>query len=179
MKEKNKNSDLKETAEVDVEAPTLEEEDQPEIEPLVVLQKENQDLKDQLLRFAAEFDNFKKRSERDRISMIEFSSLELFRKILPVLDDLERSLQASDETREDESLFKGIEMVYNNFIKILSDLGLEPMKSVGTDFDPEHHEAMMQIAKEGVEPQIVLEEPLKGYVYNDRVVRHAKVVVSS
>ena len=95
--------------------------------------------------------------------------------LLPVLDDFERSLSVVED---DSPFVDGIQLVYRNFVKTLTGQGLEPMQVVGEEFDPEKHDAIMQKEIEGVESHIVLEEVQKGYIFNGRVVRHAKVIVS-
>ncbi len=141
-------------------------------------------LKDQLLRKAAEFENYKKRVESDSANLIRFANEDLIMSMLPVLDDFERSLKASRETSPDDNagqqiIVRGIELIYNKFRKILDMQGVKSFEVVGKPFDPHLHDALMQILNPDVPPHTVLEEVEKGYMMNDRVLRHAKVIVSA
>lgn len=152
------------------------ENDQQRIEELL---KENADLKDQLLRFAAEFDNFRKRVERENRYLVDNTVADIIARLLPVLDDLERSIQATEARDDENPLLAGVKLVHKNFVKILADMGLEPMDSVGQEFDPDKHDAMMQMKVEGMEPHLVVDEHVRGYLFKDKVIRHAKVIVSA
>jgi molecular chaperone GrpE len=151
--------------------------------------------RDQLLRKAAEFENFKKRVENDFASIVRFSNEDLILKLLPVLDDFERSLKsgggaepasaakgsgaAAAETAQDGAFRRGIELIYNKFRKILETQGVRTMDVVGKPFDPHLHEALLQVPRADVPHHTVVEEVDKGYMLNDKVLRHAKVVVSA
>ncbi|MFQ5601812.1 MAG: nucleotide exchange factor GrpE [bacterium] len=135
-------------------------------------------LKDQLLRKAAEFENYKKRRETEYIQLLRNANAELITEILPVLDDLERSIKASKETQDFQGLFKGVELIYKNLVKILENRGVKPIEAIGHAFDPERHDALMQVENEEHPSGVVVEEHLKGYVMNDRVLRHSQVLVS-
>ncbi|MBI4546628.1 MAG: nucleotide exchange factor GrpE [Ignavibacteriae bacterium] len=147
--------------------------------------------KDQLLRKAAEFENYKKRVESDYISIIKFSNEELILRLLPVLDDFERSLKAwknsssgnnAEQAKEgtaENSFIQGVELIYNKFKNILEKQGVKTFEVIGKPFDPEYHDAMMQIPKNDVPPHTVVDELEKGYMLNDKVIRHAKVIVSA
>lgn len=139
------------------------------------LKQDKEALKDQLLRTLAEMDNMKKRMEKERVQWQDTASAELFLAILPMVDDLERSLKIESTGEE---FRKGIEMICQKLNKALADKGVEPMESVGKPFDVDMHDALMQMEKEGVEPGMVIEEHGKGYLLNGRVIRHAKVLVS-
>ena len=158
------------------ESESEKEKDQQRIEELL---KENTDLKDQLLRFAAEFDNFRKRVERENRNLVDNTAADIISRLLPVLDDLERSIQATEAKEDENPLLEGVKLVHKNFVKTLADMGLEPMESVGKEFDPDKHDAMMQMKVEGMEPHLVVDEHVRGYLFRDRVLRHAKVIVSA
>jgi len=145
---------------------------------LEAVQQENQALKEQMLRLAAEFDNFKKRVDRERMNIVESANLDLVRSLLPVIDDLERSLEVSEKKVDYQTFVSGVDLVLRNFLKILRDQGLRVMETIGRPFDPEKHDALLQIEREGKEHNVVVDEHLKGYEFKDRVVRHAKVIVS-
>ena len=100
------------------------------------------------------------------------------RSLLPVIDDLERSLEVSEKKVDYQTFVSGVDLVLRNFLKILRDQGLRVMETIGRPFDPEKHDALLQIEREGKEHNVVVDEHLKGYEFKDRVVRHAKVIVS-
>jgi molecular chaperone GrpE len=141
------------------------------------LKKEIAEMKDRYLRTLAEFDNFRKRSEREFQYLIQTANADLIKMLLPVVDDLERSLQAAKESQNFEALYKGIELVYQNFLKVLESFGVQPIEAVGKPFDPELHEALLQMESDH-EPDTVVQEHQKGYRLHDRVLRPSKVIVS-
>lgn len=138
--------------------------------------QEKEELQDRLLRMAAEFDNVRKRTERD-IALIRMNTkAEVLSDLLTVLDDLDRSLEVG--LQDPGSIIEGVTLIKKSFVKALQDLGLKEMNAVGEKFDPEMHDALLQVEKEDIDSDLVIEEHLKGYMLNDRVLRHAKVVVS-
>jgi molecular chaperone GrpE len=152
------------------------------------LEKSVGQYKDQLLRKAAEFENYKKRVENDYASIVKFSNEDLILKLLPVVDDFERSFRmtrgAGDEqdspTRASEgSLRRGMELIYEKLKRILEAQGARPFDSLGKPFDPHLHDALLQVPRSDVPPHTVIEEVDKGYMLNDKVLRHAKVVVAA
>lgn len=145
---------------------------------LKAAQAENEVLKEQLLRTAAELDNIKKRTEKEIASIIQNANKELILSMLPVIDDLERSLKISHDKTKIEDLHRGIELIYQKLETLLNNQGVVPMESVGKPFNVDEHDALMQMEKESVDSGIVIEEHEKGYYINDRILRHAKVVVS-
>ncbi len=147
-------------------------------EELQKLKKENEFLKDTLLRARADLDNYKKRTEREVTRIIKNANADLIKKLLPIIDDLERSLDPEHTKNKDAELYKGIELIFKNLLSTLEEQGLEPMHAKGEPFEVDFHDAIMQVKKEGVEPDIVLEEHQKGYFLDGTVLRHAKVVVS-
>lgn len=142
------------------------------------LEKEVQELKDRLIRKAADFDNFKRRTESDQLSLLKYSCEALIKKILPVYDDLERSLSVELDEKNIEPVKEGMKLVYSNFSKILETEGLKKIDAVGQPFDFNYHEALLQRTVDNVPPQMVLEEHQAGYMYKDKVIRHSKVIVS-
>ena len=152
-----------------------------ESEKIKKLKKEVEENKDKFLRIAAEFNNYKKRSERDFINLIENANRDLFLELLPIIDDFERSLDSKNSAKQNDnyqSLKVGVDLIYQKLISVLKKRGLEPIESIDTPFDPEFHEALMQIENKEKDSKIVLEEALKGYKLKDKVIRHAKVVVN-
>ena len=139
--------------------------------------------KDQLLRKAAEFENYKKRVENDFASIIKSASEDLIVKLIPVLDDFERSLKAqksgSEIKGDEESVVRGVELIYTKFKKILESRGVITFESVGKPFDPNLHDALLQIPNPDVPPHTIIEEIEKGYMMNEKVLRHARVVVAA
>lgn len=141
------------------------------------LQIEISNLKDQLLRKIAEFENYKRRTDVDQANFVKYAGEAVISKLLPVYDDLRRSIEHSNSENSD-SLKKGIELVYEKFTRTLKELGVEKIEAKGKDFDFNLHEALMQKEVEGVPPHTVVDEIEPGYMYKDKVIRHAKVIVS-
>lgn len=135
-------------------------------------------LRDKYLRLAAEFDNYRKRIDRDFNQRVQSAFAELVSELLPVLDDLERSLNTPADQQNLESLQNGVRLIQQKFVKVLADRGVEPIQAVGAEFDPNLHDALTEMAVEGKPSGLVLEEHTKGYMYRDRVLRPAKVIVS-
>ena len=143
------------------------------------LEKQCAQLKDQLLRKAAEFDNYKRRTENDFASLSRFAGENIIAQLLPVLDDFNRSLKTARERAETDPFYKGIELIYAKFTKVLEGQGLKTMEVVGKEFNVDFHDALMQMPRADVPPHTILEEVEKGYLLFDKVIRHAKVVVST
>jgi molecular chaperone GrpE len=135
--------------------------------------------KDQLLRKAAEFENYKKRTEADYINLVKNAHEGMINALIPILDDFTRSMKSGREVKDHESFFKGIELIHNKFIKLLESHGLFPFDSVGKPFNVEYHDALMQLPRSDVPPHTVLEEIERGYKLFEKVIRHAKVIVST
>jgi molecular chaperone GrpE len=142
------------------------------------LEKEIEKLKDKFLRKAAEFENYKRRTENDQLSLIKYSGLSFILKLLPVMDDFERSLDHIEEAKDINALKAGLKLVYEKLSKALDAEGVKKIDAVGKPFDVNFHEAIMQRKDDSVEPHTVLEEVEKGYLYKDKVIRHSKVIVS-
>jgi len=147
-------------------------------EKIEQLEKEIQEYKDRLLRKAAEFENYKRRTENDQLNLLKYAAESFIVKLLPTVDDFERSLKHMENAQDLNSIKEGIKLVYDKFIKVLNDQGVTKIESVGKPFNVEYHEAMMQRKEEGAEPHTVLDEIETGYMYKDKVIRHAKVIVS-
>lgn len=142
------------------------------------LEQQINDLKDTLLRKAAEFENYKRRSEKEKESLLEYAAESFIVKMLQIYDDLGRSLQHIEKGDNNDSIKEGIKMVYDKFTKTLDAQGVKKIEAKGTPFDFNLHEALLRQPVEGVEPDTVIEEVEAGYLYKDKVIRHAKVVVS-
>jgi molecular chaperone GrpE len=142
------------------------------------LTEEREQLEDQLLRKIAEFDNYKKRTERDFFDRVQNANEKLISELLPVLDDMERALDHVEKSQEINSLIEGTNLIKKKLIDILEKQGLKPLPAIGEDFDPEKHDALMQIEKKNVESGTIIEEHLKGYTLNGKVIRHSQVIVA-
>ncbi|MFA3783762.1 nucleotide exchange factor GrpE [Melioribacteraceae bacterium 4301-Me] len=142
------------------------------------LEKQNSELKDLLLRKAAEFENYKKRIESEQKNFLSFANENLILDILPVYNDLERSLIHIDDDNNFESVKKGLKLVYDKFSKVLESQGVKKIEAKGLPFDFNLHEALMQQQADNVPPHTVLQVVEPGYMLKDKVIKHAKVIVS-
>ncbi len=141
------------------------------------LQEKVDELEDQVKRQMAEFDNFRKRSEKEKSAMFETGAKSVVEKILPVVDNFERGLAALSEEEMKHPFAEGMNMVYKQLITELEKLEVKPIEAVGCEFNPELHNAVMQVESEEYESGIVAQELQKGYTYRDSVVRHSMVAV--
>jgi molecular chaperone GrpE len=155
--------------------PTQDDGSQDKSEALL---QENLAIREKLMRMAAEFDNYRKRNEREIGNIIQNANAELILLLLPVLDDLERVLAVSQETPECSTLIEAVRLIHKNFLKALQDAGLSPMNASDQPFNPEKHDALLHIPVAGKASNLVVEEHKKGYEFRDRVIRHAQVIVS-
>lgn len=137
------------------------------------------DLTDRLKRSMAEFDNFRKRSEKEKATMFDMGARSVAEKLLPIVDNFERAMTAMPAEGEGRAFADGIAMIYNQMTKTLEDLGVKPIDCVGKDFDPNLHNAVMHIEDESLGENVVAEELLKGYMYKDGVLRHSMVKVAN
>ena len=147
-------------------------------EKTVQLEKEKKELQEKLLRTAAEFDNYKKRNERDRLQLIQTATEIVVTELLTIVDDMERSLEHMTEKSDFEAMKNGFELIYKNLMNILQKQGLTAMQAIGEQFDPEKHDALMQMEKENTESGTIIEEHKRGYLLNDKIIRHAQVIVA-
>ena len=136
---------------------------------------EKTDLQNALLRHAAEFDNFRKRTERERADLCEYAAADAVKALLPVLDDFERALKMQTT---DSDFVKGIELIYQRMIDVLAKLGLQPIEAVGQPFDPNIHHAIEMVETEEHEDQTVLADLLRGYTFKGRLLRASMVKVA-
>ena len=140
---------------------------------------EIEELKDRLVRQMAEFDNYRKRTDKEKKQNYEIGASDFILKILPVVDNFERGLGAMTDADKESSFAQGIEMIYKQLITVLEDLGVTPIEAVGQEFDPNLHNAVMHAEDEGLGENIVAEEFQKGYKYKDTVLRHSMVKVAN
>ncbi len=136
-----------------------------------------EELTDRLMRNMAEFDNFRKRSEREKTQMFEIGAKDIIEKILPVVDNFERGLVAASPEDKDNAFVQGIEMIYKQLLTTLESAGVKVIESVGKEFDPNFHNAVMHAQDPELGENTVAEEFQKGYMYRDTVVRHSMVKV--
>lgn len=146
---------------------------------LAEAEKQVEYYKDLLLRKVAEFDNFKKRADNELASIVKYGKTDVLQSLLPVIDDFERSLKLSKDTRETEAFARGVDLIYQKLLKFLDTQGIKQIDSLGKEFDVHYHDALLQIPRNDVPPHMVIEVVEKGYMLDDRVLRHAKVIVST
>ncbi len=164
-----------------------EQEAEPEKKGLFGRKKEKKDpkdvrieeLTDQVRRTMAEFDNFRKRSEKEKSAMFEIGAKDIVERILPVIDNFERGLNSVPEDVKGSSFAEGMEMIYKQLLKNLEEAGVKPIEAVGQPFDPNFHNAVMHVEDENLGENVVALELQKGYMYRDSVVRHSMVQVAN
>ena len=138
-----------------------------------------EELTDRLTRQMAEFDNFRKRTEKEKSQMYEVGAKDIIEKILPVVDNFERGLDAVKEEEKEDPFVQGMEKVYKHLVTTLEGIEVKPIEAVGQPFDPNFHNAVMHVEDENFGENIVAEEFQKGYTYRDSVVRHSMVKVAN
>lgn len=138
-----------------------------------------EELTDRLQRNMAEFDNFRKRTEKEKNAMFEIGARDIIERILPVVDNFERGLAAIPEEDKSAPFADGMEKIYKQLMKTLEEAGVKPIEAVGKPFDPNFHNAVMHIEDESLGENVVAQEMLKGYTYRDSVVRHSMVQVAN
>lgn len=136
------------------------------------------ELNDRLMRQMAEFDNFRKRTEKEKSQMYMVGASDVIEKLLPVVDNFERGMAAMTEDEKTTAFAQGIEMVYKQLMTTLNDLGVTPIEAVGAEFNPDFHNAVMQAPSEEYESGIVIQELQRGYVYKEKVIRYSMVMVA-
>jgi Molecular chaperone GrpE (heat shock protein) len=177
---KAKAEDNQQTEKTDKSSASTDKQDEKEKEnklsPLEQLQQENEKLKDQLLRTIAEFDNFRKRTTKEKSDLILNGGKKTVTAILPVLDDFERALE--DGSTDGEAVKAGMQMIFNKFIKTLESMGVKKIDTQKADFNTDYHEAVAMVPGMGDENKgKVIDCVQTGYTMNDEVIRHAKVAV--
>ena len=145
---------------------------------LEALEEAKAELEDRVKRQMAEFENFRKRTEKEKATMFERGAKSVIEKLLPVVDNFERGLASVPEEKQSESVYEGMNLIYKQLLKELDDIGVKPIEALGQEFNPEYHNAVMQVESEEFEEGIVAQELQKGYTYRDSVVRHSMVAVA-
>lgn len=138
-----------------------------------------EELTDRLTRQMAEFDNFRKRTEREKSQMYEIGAKDIIEKIFPVIDNFERGLAAVPEESKEDPFVEGMEKIYKQIMTTLEGVGVKPIEAVGQEFNPDFHNAVMHVEDEEAGENIITEEFQKGYMYHDSVVRHSMVKVAN
>jgi molecular chaperone GrpE len=142
------------------------------------LRKQSEENYQRYVRAQADFDNFRRRARQEKEDFAKYASLKLIEQLLPVVDNFERALSSSKETKDFDALIKGLDMTYRQLDQLLVQEGLQPIEAIGQPFNPEFHQAIMQVESEEHGEGIILEELQKGYILKDKVVRPAMVKVS-
>ncbi len=184
QKEKTKVEEQEAVVEEEQEVETAEEQTVEETEEVTEENvpkgdKKAQEINDKLMRTIAEFDNFRKRSEKEKSAMFEIGAKAIIEKILPVLDNFERGLDSISEEEKGSAFAQGIEQIYKQFVTVLDDAGVKVIETVGKEFDPNLHNAVMHVEDDSLGENIIAEEFQKGYMYKDSVVRHSMVKVAN
>ncbi len=135
------------------------------------------DLNDKYLRLHADFENFRRRTNKEKSELIMYGNKELILKILPVYDDFERAMEMMDKSENKEAIVDGVKLIFNKFTSILQQAGLKEIESKGQEFDPELHEAITKIQASPEMKGKIVDALQKGYMLNDKIIRHSKVVV--
>lgn len=138
-----------------------------------------EEMQDKYMRQVAEFDNFRKRTEKEKSQMFDNGAMNVLNKILPVIDNFERGFDMVEETDKDDAFVDGMNKVYKQLMTELENMGVTPIEAVGKEFDPNIHNAVMQVESDEYDSGIVAQEMLKGYMYHDNVLRFSMVAVVS
>ena len=174
-----------ETAEnADAEASEADSEDPDKKKSFFKKKKDKKDeqieeLTDKVKRQMAEFDNFRKRTEKEKSQMYDMGAKTIVEKILPVIDNFERDLAAVPEDNKEDAFVVGMDKIYRQMLTVLEEAGVKPIEAVGAEFDPNFHNAVMHVEDETLGENVVAEELQKGYMYRDTVVRHSMVKVAN
>lgn len=183
--ETSENNEVEENSEEEKEEGADEEsEEAPKKEGFFKKKKDKRDeqieeLNDKVKRQMAEFDNFRKRTEKEKSMMFDMGAKTIIEKILPVVDNFERGFTTVEEADKDDAFVQGMQQVYKQLMTELEAVGVTPIEAVGQEFNPDFHNAVMQVESEEYESGIIAQEFMKGYMYKDTVVRHSMVGVVS
>lgn len=143
------------------------------------LKEKINELEDRVKRQMAEFENFRKRTEKEKSQMYDMGAKSIVEKVLPVIDNFERGLMAVPEENETDPFVEGMNKIYKQIMTMLEEAGVKPIEAVGAEFDPEFHNAVMHVEDESFGENVIAEELQKGYMYRDTVVRHSMVKVAN
>ena len=178
--------EIKEEAEEEDASGTEEQDEQKEPEKKGFFKKKKdkkdekiEELTDMVKRQMAEFDNYRKRTEKEKASMYEIGAREVIEKILPIVDNFERGLAAVPEEEKETPFVDGMNKIYRQLLSVFEGMGVKAIESVGQEFNPDYHNAVMHVEDEEAGENIVVEEFQKGYTYKDTVIRHSMVKVAN
>ncbi len=132
-----------------------------------------------MLRVQADYDNFRRRTRQEKEDLLKYSSMKLIEQLLPVVDNFERAIHAAKDSKDPDAFAKGVDMIFKQFQQVLEHEGVEPMDVIGQPFNPEFHQAIMQVESDEHEEGVIVEEVQKGYIMKEKVLRPAMVKVSS
>lgn len=138
-----------------------------------------EELQDKVKRQMAEFDNFRKRTDKEKSTMYEMGASDIIKKLLPIVDNFERGFKSITDEEKENPFVKGMDMVYKQIMKMFEDIDVKPIEAVGVEFNPDVHNAVMHIDDDSVGESIIVEEFEKGYMYKDTVIRHSMVKVAN
>jgi molecular chaperone GrpE len=158
--------------------PSAEETEITAEQEMAKMQQELEEANDVMLRLAAELDNYKKRVAKDRESLLKYAVQDIIQELLPILDNFERAIESGNKSKDCDSLLEGVRMISKQMYDALERKGVSRIDAVGNVFDPNIHEAVMQVASEEHPENVVVEEFQKGYILHDRVIRPSMVAVS-
>jgi len=167
-----------ETDDTAAQAGAATQTDQPESVDAAELKQQRDDYYDRLLRKTAEFDNYRKRTDRERVQLAEAAAADLIADLLPIVDDMERALKADAGSEATEAIRRGVELIHKQLLETLRKRGVKPIESLGADFDPHFHQAVAHEAADGRREGEVVEEFSRGYMLGDRLLRPAMVKVA-
>lgn len=177
--EENKAEDSNQEMQQENNDSTIKPETLTETEQIAELQAEVAEQKNNFLRLYAEFENYKKRSIKERIDLLKSASADVIQSMLPVLDDFERAFKALEGQDDTNPLHQGSILIYNKLKTLLEQKGLKQMEAIGTDFDTDMHDAITSLPVNDDQKGKVIEEVEKGYYLNDKILRHSKVIVGA
>ena len=179
VSEEMKNEDLKDPSNMEQEASEETASENTETSAEEKTTEKVEELTDRVKRQMAEFDNFRKRTEKEKSTMYEMGAKDIIERMLPVVDNFERGLASIPESEKNTAFAEGMEKIYKQFQKVLEDAGVKAIEAAGQPFDPNFHNAVMHVEDESLGENIVAEELQKGYMYRDSVVRHSMVKVAN
>lgn len=145
---------------------------------LEALENQKKELEDKVMRQMAEFENYRKRTEKEKATMFEMGAKSVIEKMLPVVDNFERGLASVPQENQTDPIYEGMNLIYKQLMGELDKLGVKPIEALGQEFNPDLHNAVMQVESEEYKEGIVAQELQKGYMYRDSVVRHSMVAVA-
>ncbi|MGD9676798.1 MAG: nucleotide exchange factor GrpE [Vulcanibacillus sp.] len=164
--------------EMEIQESNIEEEKQIFDNEVAQLKEKIEESQNRLMRVQADFDNFRKRTTTEKEDLAKYVNAQLIKSLLPACDNFERAIKAAKENDNLDSLLQGIEMVYRQIEDVLTNEGLKEIESLGKSFNPEYHQAVMQVESEEHEAGVIIEELQKGYLFKGRVIRPSMVKVS-